>query len=158
VAVGADFRTRAPRTDEAIGLLRHLFAGSGGPYRGRFYGYRQGVFAPRPDRPVPVMVGGVSDAALRRAARHADRWQGYGLDAEAFAERAARLRGFQQQTGRAVTAGTRMEWWSHDSTLAEAVGRARALREAGAEELAVYFGHLPGYADRMAAFMEVWRR
>jgi alkanesulfonate monooxygenase SsuD/methylene tetrahydromethanopterin reductase-like flavin-dependent oxidoreductase (luciferase family) len=46
-----------------------------------------GVFAPRPSGGPQVMVGGTSDAALRRAARWADVWQSPPMAPEAFAER-----------------------------------------------------------------------
>ncbi|MFM9441101.1 TIGR03619 family F420-dependent LLM class oxidoreductase [Streptomyces acidiscabies] len=149
-AVGADFRSRAARTDEAIALLRHLFRAGRGPFEGRWYGFERGVFEPRPDGPVPVMTGGVTDAALRRAARYADVWQGVGLDPAAFAERLAYLRA--RTDGRAVSPGTRIDWHGPDSTVGEAVRTAEAFRAAGAEHLAVHFGDPDGYARRMAAF------
>jgi probable F420-dependent oxidoreductase len=90
-AVGADFATRGARTDEDIALLRHLFR-DGGAFHGRFHHVEQGVFAPVPARPVPIMVGGTSAAALRRAATSADEWQGFSIDAREFARCAARLR------------------------------------------------------------------
>ncbi|MFF4835671.1 LLM class flavin-dependent oxidoreductase [Streptomyces sp. NPDC001315] len=104
-AVGADFGSRAARTDEAIALLRHLFTTGRGPFEGRWYGFETGVFEPRPNGPVPVMTGGVTDAALRRAAKFADIWQGVGLDPTAFGERLAYLRA--STNGRTVYPGTR---------------------------------------------------
>jgi probable F420-dependent oxidoreductase len=86
-AVGADFATRGARTDEAIALLRHLFR-DGGAFHGRFHHVEQGVFAPVPAQPVPIMVGGTSEAALRRAAALADEWQGFAIDAARFARSA----------------------------------------------------------------------
>src|SRR3712207_968780 len=72
-AVGADFATRGALTDDCIALLRHLFRG-GGAFHGRFRHVERGVFAPVPAQPVPIMVGGTSEAALRRAAALADEW------------------------------------------------------------------------------------
>ncbi|MFJ8509701.1 hypothetical protein [Streptomyces avermitilis] len=62
-------RSRAARTDEGIALLRHLFRVGRGPFEGRWYSFETGVFEPRPDSVVPVMTGGVTDAALRHSRR-----------------------------------------------------------------------------------------
>jgi probable F420-dependent oxidoreductase len=154
-AVGADFGSRAARTDEAIALLRHLFRVGRGPFEGRWYGFDTGVFEPRPRGAVPVMTGGVSDAALRRAARYADVWQGVGLDPTAFGERLARLRA---RTGdRTVSPGTRLDWSAPDRTADDAARTAEAFRAAGAEHLAVHFGAPDTYADRMTDFARAVR-
>ncbi|MFF7278945.1 TIGR03619 family F420-dependent LLM class oxidoreductase [Streptomyces griseorubiginosus] len=158
-AVGADFGSRAARTDEAIALLRQLFRVGGGPFEGRFYGFDTGVFEPRPDAHIPVLTGGVTDAALRRAARLADLWQGVGLDPTAFGERLASLRALAGD--RAVSPGTRMDWpgtgrtadgSSEAARTAAACRAAEAFRTAGAEHLAVHFGDPDRYADRMTDF------
>src|SRR3984893_11478360 len=69
--VHADFHTRGARIDEAIRLFRHLWSGSREPFVGRFYGFPDGVFDPLPIQgaQLPLLIGGRSDAALRRAAR-----------------------------------------------------------------------------------------
>ncbi|MEU6348789.1 TIGR03619 family F420-dependent LLM class oxidoreductase [Streptomyces sp. NPDC047072] len=154
-AVGADFGNRAARTDEAIALLRQLFRAGRGPFEGRWYGFDTGVFEPRPDTAVPVMTGGVTDAALRRAARYADVWQGVGLDPAAFGERLAYLRA--RASDRAVSPGTRTDWPGRDRAtealrVAEAARTAEAFRAAGAEHLAVHFGDPDAYVRRMTAF------
>lgn len=145
-AVGADFRTRGARTDEGIALLRHLFAG-GGPFHGRFHRFDVGVFAPVPTRPVPIMVGGTSERALRRAAELADEWQGVGLTPAEFARCAERLR---ELTDRPLRLGTRLAWRGDRAELARTVDEARALAEAGADAVAVWFGTADGAGDRMA--------
>jgi probable F420-dependent oxidoreductase len=97
--VGADFHRRGKATDETLGLLRQLFTTGRGP-SGR------GVFEPRPRGAVPIMVGGMSDAALRRTAAFADEWQGFGLTPPQFREYAERVRAM---TDRPVRVGTRFE-------------------------------------------------
>jgi probable F420-dependent oxidoreductase len=152
-AVGADFATRGARTDEDIALLRHLFRG-GGPFHGRFHHVEQGVFAPVPAGPVPIMVGGTSAAALRRAAALADEWQGVGVDAAAFARCAVRLRELSDRTPRL---STRLSWRGGRDELARTVDEARALAAAGADAVAVWFGAADGAADRMAEFAAALR-
>jgi alkanesulfonate monooxygenase SsuD/methylene tetrahydromethanopterin reductase-like flavin-dependent oxidoreductase (luciferase family) len=152
-SVGADFATRGARTDEDIALLRHLFRG-GGAFHGRFHHVERGVFAPVPARPVPIMVGGTSEAALRRAAAVADEWQGFAIDAAGFARCAARLRELAERTPRL---GTRLGWSGGRDELERTVEEAHALAGAGADAVAVWFGAADGAADRMAEFAAAFR-
>jgi probable F420-dependent oxidoreductase len=147
-AVGADHPRRGAVTDDVLALLRHLFSGAGAPYEGRRFSYEEGVFAPIPDGGVPIMVGGNSDAALRRAARYGDAWQGIPADPAAFAERVSVLAGLA--SGRDVAPALRIGW--DGSTPVEQVADAAvAYREAGAAQLAVHFGEHEGTAERMTA-------
>lgn len=50
------------------------------------------LFAPRPDRPIPLLVGGDSPPALRRAARYGDGWHAYGLTPAEIATGLASIR------------------------------------------------------------------
>jgi probable F420-dependent oxidoreductase len=92
--LGADFAHRGGIMDDAIGVLRHLWAGVPDPYRGPHFGFAEHTFAPLPVQRggPPIWVGGNSDAAMRRAARLGDAWHGGGAMADpvAFA-RAAEL-------------------------------------------------------------------
>lgn len=147
-AVGADYAHRGAVADDMLALLRHLFAGGAAPYEGRRFSYEQGVFAPVPDGSVPIMVGGNSDAALRRAARYGDVWQGLPADPGTFAERVRTLAGLAGD--RAVLPALRIGW--DGSTPVERVADAAvAYREAGAAQLAVHFGDHEGTAARMTA-------
>jgi probable F420-dependent oxidoreductase len=152
-AVGADFTTRGARTDEDIALLRHLFR-DGGPFHGRFHHVEQGVFAPVPARPVPIMVGGTSAPALHRAATLADEWQAVGVDAAAFARCVDRLR---ELSDRRPRVGARLGWRGGSDELARTVDEAHALAAAGADAVAVWFGPADGAADRMAEFTAAFR-
>lgn len=154
-AVGADHSRRGAVTDDTLALLRHLFAGGAAPYEARRFSYEQGVFAPVPDGAVPIMVGGNSDAALRRAARYGDVWQGIPADPGAFAERVRALAALAGD--RAVVPALRIGW--DGSTPAESVADAAvAYREAGAAQLAVHFGAHEGTAERMTALAEALAR
>lgn len=150
-AVGADYAHRGAVTDDMLALLAHLFAGGAAPYQGRRFSYEQGVFAPIPDGSVPIMVGGNSDAALRRAARYGDVWQGIPADPGAFAERVRALAGLAGD--RAVVPALRIGW--DGSTPVEQVAdEAIAYREAGAAQLAVHFGEHEGTVARMTALAD----
>ena len=74
-AVGEDFDGRGRRTDEAIGILRRLWSGEVVEHDGESYSFGPVQFVPAVDPP-PVVVGGTSKPALRRAARLGDGWYG----------------------------------------------------------------------------------
>ncbi|GAA1090631.1 hypothetical protein GCM10009642_32410 [Nocardiopsis metallicus] len=152
-AVGAEFTERGARADEALALLRHLFEGEG-PFRGRFHSYERGVFEPRPAERVRLMVGGGSDAALRRAAEWADEWQGADPDPEVFQAARNRLR---ELTRRPVRAGVRMAWTGGEAEFAAAVERFRELAASGADSVGVWFGDAEGFGERMARFAAALR-
>jgi probable F420-dependent oxidoreductase len=76
--LGWSFETRGPRTDEMIEILRRSFkTGMPGPYSGEHYGVGGAVrLFPLPERPIPILIGGVNPTAIRRAARVGDGWMG----------------------------------------------------------------------------------
>lgn len=149
-AVGADFAARGAVTDDALALLRHLFAGGTAPYAGPRTSYDQGVFAPVPKGHVPIMVGGNSDAALRRAARFADSWQGLPRDVDSFAERAQALAAL---SGGRVQPTLRIAW-DGGAPVRQLADDVHAYRDAGAVAVAVHFGPHEGTAQRMRALAE----
>ncbi|NED97895.1 TIGR03619 family F420-dependent LLM class oxidoreductase [Phytoactinopolyspora alkaliphila] len=150
-ALGADYRHRGAITDDILELLRHLFSGGTAPYQGRRFSYEHGVFAPIPDGGVPIMVGGNSDAALRRAARYGDIWQGLPASPRAFAERARRLA--ELAADRDIVPALRIGW--DGTTPVERVADdVIAYRDAGAAQVAVHFGEYQGTFKRMEALAD----
>jgi probable F420-dependent oxidoreductase len=86
-ALGVDFASRGRRMDEALDVIRHLCADAPTGHSGEFYSFPPVSLGMTPVAPVPITVGGVSRAALRRAARM-DGWMG----AEVSLEEAIRYR------------------------------------------------------------------
>jgi probable F420-dependent oxidoreductase len=70
--VGRCFGDRGARTNEMIEILRLLWSGKAVGYDGEFYSFEPVQMSPAPRKPVPVLVGGESSAALDRAARLGD--------------------------------------------------------------------------------------
>ncbi len=72
--VGQPFRRRGARADEMLEVMKKLFTGDWIEHDGEFYSFdRLKLTPPIPKAPIPVWVGGISEPALRRAARH-DGW------------------------------------------------------------------------------------
>ena len=81
--------------DEAIAILRGLAAGGYFEYHGTVFDLPPVKIAPVPAAPIPVLIGGHSDAALRRAARAGDGWMHGGgdpADLPGLLEKLARFR------------------------------------------------------------------
>lgn len=74
--LGQAFHNRGARTDEALELMRALWAPDPVSFAGRHYRVADAYFSPKPvQRPgPPIWVAGGSDAAIRRAARYGDAW------------------------------------------------------------------------------------
>lgn len=94
-----DFGTRGRRTDEALDLMKELWAPGWTEFAGEFYSCDRLVMRPEPPAPVPVWVGGLSDVALRRAARH-DGWIGDMATVEEAIAIAGKLRALRVAAGR----------------------------------------------------------
>jgi len=72
-AIGAPFEERAARTEEAIAAMRTLWSQKAPTFAGRFYRFQDARMWPKPVRgTVPVVIGGHSEAAARRAGRLGD--------------------------------------------------------------------------------------
>ncbi len=73
---GVDPTTRGRRLDEALSIVTALLAGETVDFAGRIFRVEGATIRPAPPAPVPIVIGGRSDAALRRAARYGDGWLG----------------------------------------------------------------------------------
>lgn len=71
---GGEFDHRGARADEAVEVLRLVLGGGMVEYHGRFHDFDRLRMSPAPTEPVPVYVGGHTEAALRRAAGTGDGW------------------------------------------------------------------------------------
>jgi probable F420-dependent oxidoreductase len=94
--LGADWATRGRRLDESIAIVRGLAAGGYFEYHGTTYDLPPVKIAPVPAEPVPVLIGGHSEAALRRAARLGDGWMHGGGDPADLPRLLARLSELRQ--------------------------------------------------------------
>jgi probable F420-dependent oxidoreductase len=102
-AIGVPMAERGTRTDEYVQAMRSLWHDAEPAFHGRHVDF-EGIDAhPRPvQERVPVVIGGHSGAALRRAARLGDGWFGWLLGPDDAAERIAALRAAEAEAGRDV--------------------------------------------------------
>ncbi len=152
LGAGHRFRVRGAYLDEAILLWRHLFSGGEAAFEGRFHSLTDFVFDPLPVQgaALPILVGGGSEAALRRAGRLGDGWHSSALGPAAYAKRLPALRAAAEAANRAMPAlSARVR-----VRLGEASGSGYAMRgspedvareirafgELGVEHLALSFG------------------
>jgi probable F420-dependent oxidoreductase len=95
--LGADWASRGTRLDESIAIVRGLAAGGFFEYHGATYDLQPVKIAPVPAEPIPVLIGGHSGAALRRAARLGDGWMHGGGDPADLPGLLARLGDLRRQ-------------------------------------------------------------
>ncbi len=96
--VSADWHNRGRRMDEMLEIIELLMEGRDVAFQGRHYDLPPSRMRPVPTRPVPVMVGGHSDAALRRAAR-ADGWLGLDYEVEELERLLPKLEAYRRELG-----------------------------------------------------------
>ncbi|TYQ02089.1 UNVERIFIED_ORG: putative F420-dependent oxidoreductase [Gordonia westfalica J30] len=72
--MGVDFRRRGKRMDECMDIIRGLTTGEYFEFHGEFYDIPKIKMTPAPTQPIPLLVGGHADAALKRAVIRGDGW------------------------------------------------------------------------------------
>jgi probable F420-dependent oxidoreductase len=114
-AAGVDFHTRGRRADEAIDVLRLLWAGDaeGVSFDGEFYSFTDLCSYPKPyqARTLPIHVGGSSSAAARRAGLRGDGYfPGGGINDEQRTAQLALMRESARAAGRDADALEYTRW------------------------------------------------
>ena len=103
-ALGVPFEKRGARMEEYVRALRAVWSGEPNAFEGEFYSWPESGFLPAPTEPIPIVIGGHGDMALRRAARLGDGWavmtgRGQGSGIEAAGARIDLLNGFRAEEG-----------------------------------------------------------
>ncbi len=95
-------RSRGQRVDEAVEICKQLWTEAEVSHHGEFFSFDGAVFEPKcvQEPYPPILVGGESGAALRRAARLGDGWIGMSHDLESGAAQIATLRTLLEEQGR----------------------------------------------------------
>jgi probable F420-dependent oxidoreductase len=98
--MGQDFANRGKRLDEMIPALRALWRGGWVSWQGEYYQVPEMMVEPHPPSRVPILCGGESEVALRRAARLCDGWVGYAYGWDESVGYATRLTELRREYGR----------------------------------------------------------
>ena len=163
---------RLDATEEAIHIIRALWAGNPATFHGRYYRIDNAFCSPRPDRPVPLMIGGGGEKrTLRLAAQYGDWWCADVGDAATFARKNGILDEHCTAVGRSAGAITRAQstWISIEDdsarairwpdlhivagTPAEVTRELRAFIAAGVDHFALRFMDYPA-TDGFNRFVE----
>ena len=100
--MGVPHRRRAKIADEALAVIRACWESEVPEFHGEVFDFADFHFAPRPHagRSLPILIGGASTAAMRRAARLGDGWIGDGLTFEELEMSLAQLASELKAAGR----------------------------------------------------------
>jgi alkanesulfonate monooxygenase SsuD/methylene tetrahydromethanopterin reductase-like flavin-dependent oxidoreductase (luciferase family) len=116
---GINPRERGARRTEALRRLRLLLTGEEIDFRGCFFEL-QGAIRPAPAPPIPILMGGRSDAALVRAGQLGDGWLALWISPRRFEEAAGRIEATAAEAGREGVA------WQHALQLWAGFDKSRA--------------------------------
>ena len=97
---GQDFDSRGKRLNEMIPALRKIWTGDWAEFHGDYYDFGPLKMSPVPSEPIPIIVGGHSSAAFRRAAVHGDGWMGVHYDVETAEQHIGSLKKALADAGR----------------------------------------------------------
>jgi probable F420-dependent oxidoreductase len=95
-----DFHTRGKRTDEMVEIMRLLWTGEMVEYQGKHYQFDLMEMNPAPTEYIPIWVGGISEAAMTRAAKIADGWVTDLQRSEEIMDCIERIKAFRKEFGR----------------------------------------------------------
>jgi probable F420-dependent oxidoreductase len=134
-ALGVPFRERGRRMDEGIAMMRAVWGEDPVTFRARHIPalIEEMRMLPQPVRPIPIWIGGSSEAALTRAIRLADGWHGSRLSPEQAAPIVRRLR--EQRPEPEFTMSLRYGWDGKDDGALH--DRLTAYGEAGVDHVLV---------------------
>jgi alkanesulfonate monooxygenase SsuD/methylene tetrahydromethanopterin reductase-like flavin-dependent oxidoreductase (luciferase family) len=97
---GVDPRSRGRRMDECVTIVRRLLEGEPVDHHGEFFDLERAWILPAPETPIPIVVGGRSDAAIRRAGTLGDGWFGIWVSPRRYGEVIDQLNAHAADAGR----------------------------------------------------------
>ncbi len=132
-AIGVPWARRTERTREYVEAMRNLWGDERSSYSGEFVNFENARSFPKPvqGRGLPILVGGQTEPALRRAAAYGDGWCGFNLTPEETAKKIARLRELMKDAGRVPD---NFEF-SMSPPAAATAAELKRYRDAGVDEL-----------------------
>jgi alkanesulfonate monooxygenase SsuD/methylene tetrahydromethanopterin reductase-like flavin-dependent oxidoreductase (luciferase family) len=155
---GIDPRTRGARLDECLAAVRPLLGGDAVDHHGRFFDFHDARILPSPRQPVPIVVGGRSDATVQRIARYGDGWLGLFVSPRRYAEVVGQIDEAASAEGRAETSWYHgMHFWCSFDPSPDRVARAmEALYELPFDRFERYtlWGEPADVAERIRPYLD----
>ncbi len=138
-ALNEDFHNRGKRSEEQIAVLRALFTDEVVTYHGQWHHIEAAGLNPMPmQRPIPIWIGGSSDATLKRVAKMGDGWFPQMRPEPEGRQAVEKLHALTRAAGRDPAAiGIEARISVKDGTPAELAAVARAWQAAGATHIGI---------------------
>ena len=167
-AMGSPYTERGSITDETIDILKRLWTEDEPSHQGRRYQFSGMKFSPKPiQKPhIPLLIGGVSRAAIRRAARVGNGWHPTAMPPEELSAAMGYLAEEAQAAGRSAAdipvsisitmQGGRAGRYGLGTESAEMVEKLRAFKQVGVDTIVV--SPYTGEAQEMGRNLEVLAR
>jgi probable F420-dependent oxidoreductase len=151
LGVSDRFGVRGAYLDETIRLWRHLWSGSTEPFHGRFHSFEDFTFSPLPPQGVhlPILVGGRSEPALRRAGTLGDGYHSTATSPSQYGQQLAVVRAAADAVGRpmpSLSARVRVAFdvpaagYAMRGSAEAIAAEVRAFEALGVAHLALTFG------------------
>lgn len=150
--VGVDFKSRGRRTNECVHIMKKLWTEKEPTHEGEFHSFGPTRLEPKPATPggPPILIGGETDIALRRAAFIGDGWCGRVHTPETLRTHVDRLKVLRREYGRDHLPFIVQCWVKPDATAVQ----ARALEDAGANEILIALHEQLPTAPKALAYIE----
>jgi len=100
IACNEPWEKRGKRMDEMLQIIRGLLTSEFFHFDGEFYTLPSMKLCPVPSKPLPILIGGHADAALKRAAQYGDGWLHAGGDADELESLVKKLKVYLREFGR----------------------------------------------------------
>lgn len=138
-AVNVPYNERAARTDETIVAMRQLWTGKSTTFNGKHFQFSNLILDTLPaQKSVPILIGGSTEAAAKRAGKYGDGFYPYVISPEDFALRVEQIKAAAKEAGR-NPADIELTIWpsSYKQGGALDLGLAKAYRDAGATQFLI---------------------
>jgi probable F420-dependent oxidoreductase len=158
VALGVPWERRGARCDEYIQAMKELWTTPRSSFHGEFCNFDDVIAVPKPVGQLPVLVGGNTPPALRRAARWGDGWFGWNLTADQLETTVETLDALLKANGRSRDGFVLQTGLQHDGDDDKLAGYVKACERLGLDRLALalplsrrtYAAQLEQYAGALA--------
>lgn len=168
-AMGSPYAERGAITDEAIAIMKELWTKEDPSFAGKYHRFSGMPFSPKPlQKPhIPLVIGGNSHAAIRRAVRLGNGWHPNAMPPEELSQGIRYLREQAQAAGRDVAevpvslslplGASRVRGYALGTDPGEIVQKVQAFARLGVETIVVYSGNTGDMAEILRA-MDMFAR